>query len=199
MRLDIYKRDSMLGNKPVNPRRAIAILAIIRFCLVANAQDMPRMTIGMNTGWHTYWTKECAFIDVMKSSGSWVTYQEGGGWNAGVYDSLDLDKNGYPTVIPQIINGAETRVRILINNHYKGRYVLLYDGEGDFEWHVPHDTENGKDYLTLDGTGGVQPFCITRSVQSDHRFAQRFSCEPAYIRSISSKPWLLAGFASLRG
>jgi len=133
-----------------------------------SAQEMPIMPMGMNTGWNMYWSRECAFIDVMKTASAWITYHDGSGWNSGVGDSLEVDENGYPLEIPQTINGNVTRVRFLINNFYEGRYVFLYEGEGEFTWRVPHEFTGGKHYVTLDGTGGNKYIQITSSTRGNH-------------------------------
>jgi len=113
--------------------RAIAV-AVAVSTLGVQAQEMPTMPMGMNLGFNVRWSKECTFIDAMKSSSDWITYHSGGGWNTKVADSLEVDENGYPLEIPQTIDGNETRVRFLVNNYYEGRYVFLYDGEGEFPW-----------------------------------------------------------------
>ena len=150
---------------------SLGLAAVILFSAPpAGTQQMPTMPMGMNLGFNVRWSKECTFIDAMKSSSDWITYHSGGGWNTKVADSLEVDENGYPLEIPQTIDGNETRVRFLVNNYYEGRYVFLYDGEGEFEWHVPgHEYVDGKHYINFQGEWtGNKYIHITRSVRGNH-------------------------------
>ncbi len=130
--------------------------------------DMPEFPVGMNLPSLNYYTEALLFNDVMTTASAWITYHEGGGWNTGNRDSLDLDTNGYPLEIPQTVDGKETRVRFLINNHYQGRYVFQSEGDGDFRFNVPHEIVGGVYYLDLDGTGGHRWIQITRSARGNH-------------------------------
>jgi len=135
----------------------------------AAAQEMPTLPMGINLGWSTSWTMECPWIDVMKSSNTWITYDETSGWSSGVTDSLEVDGNGYPLELPQVINGKQTSVRLRLNNHYEGRYVFLFDGEADIDWKsVPHEYVDGKHYVTFDGTGGTKYMNIMSTPRGNH-------------------------------
>jgi hypothetical protein len=104
----------------------------------------------------------------MKTGSDWVTYDlDADGWNTNKAAGLDVDGNGYPTEIPQIIDGRRTAVRVLVNNHYTGRYRFLYDGDGDFSFNLPRETIDGKIYFTFNGEGGHRWFQITRSNKAD--------------------------------
>jgi len=135
-----------------------------------SAQDMPKMPMGMNTGWNKCWTMENPFIDLMKTSSSWITYHEGGGWSSKVVDSLEVDENGYPLELPQTINGNITRVRFRLPEYRLGRFVFLYDGEGDFSYHghMSHEEVGGKHYITLSDPGTMKYIHIERSVRGNH-------------------------------
>ncbi len=150
--------------------RLLACLATILSATGAGAQQMPTMPMGMNPGWNHWWSQSCQYIDVMKTASGWVTFHDGGGGNSHLRDSLEADDNGYPLEIPQMLNGNETRVRFSICNFYEGRYVFLYDGDGDFLWHnsLDHEYTGGKHYITLDGTGGNKYITITRSARGNH-------------------------------
>ncbi len=44
---------------------------------------------------------------------------------------------------------------MLVNNYVKGKYVVLYDGDGDISWNAINTEEkNGKIYITFNGQGG---------------------------------------------
>ncbi len=55
-------------------------------------------------------------------------------WSNGNASLISLTPNGYPTHIPQMINGVANKVRYVVStegaNMPPGQYVLLYDGQG---------------------------------------------------------------------
>jgi hypothetical protein len=132
-----------------------------------------KLPIGMNLSATNYYNPELVFIDVMKSASDWITFDvvnKTGGWSTNKLKLLDLRSDGYPTHLPQSIDSIETGVRFLINNYYKGRYVMTHDGMGNLSIHgVTHyDNPNGDGkILELTGEGGHVWFQIYASHKSD--------------------------------
>jgi len=112
--------------------------AAVAFCacvLTVHSQTAPKLPIGMNLPSLNYWTTSFIFTDVMTTASPWLSFNATGSspWNTELVDRIEFDSNGYPLEIPAAVSGqAAQAVRFLFNNFYPaGRYVLLYDGEGD--------------------------------------------------------------------
>lgn len=104
-------------------------------------------SIGMNLSSVTYYTRELPFVDVMKSSMPWVTQNDrnvpGGRnpWDTEKIHSIPLDADGYPLSLPVEIPGMEApqitatlMCRAIEGRYPKGRYVCLYEGQGDIRF-----------------------------------------------------------------
>ncbi|WP_013321989.1 hypothetical protein [Gloeothece verrucosa] len=95
--------------------------------------------IGTNLTGVTDWSTQLPFIDGFKSSRRWIP-QSKKKWNAGEFEQLDLDKNGWVKSLPGANASQEyTFVGTLLyhkqNGHYPGgKYVVLYEGEGKIEY-----------------------------------------------------------------
>ncbi len=100
----------------------------------AAAPDNPPLAMGLNG--IADWSVQQPFVDIMKTSRSWVGHLPGqwGGWD---YNDLKkggyLDENGWPTSIPDELTHIETFV--LTDQPEEsallaGRYRLSYKGEG---------------------------------------------------------------------
>ncbi|MDZ7316525.1 MAG: T9SS type A sorting domain-containing protein [candidate division KSB1 bacterium] len=99
------------------------------------------LRIGTNLAGPSDWGSEWPFVNIMKYSRQWITFNSAwvnGGknpWDTGVLDRIPLDKNGYPLELPFRVAGTETTqvVRTVWANTFslkEGRYVVLYDGIG---------------------------------------------------------------------
>lgn len=68
------------------------------------------------------------FVDVFKSSGTWISSLISDGWNNG--GPLDLDQNGY---VRSLASGQKATVGIFnsVSTYPQGDYVLLWEGEGN--------------------------------------------------------------------
>jgi hypothetical protein len=100
--------------------------------------DLPRLPIGMNLAGIADWEPGFPFRNLMWGARLWLTHDvhQGGKWETGMIDRIPLDENGYPLELPVVIHGVDkpqTVFTLLPNVRSPGRYVLLYDGEGDFE------------------------------------------------------------------
>jgi hypothetical protein len=101
--------------------------------------------LGTNLGAVAYWATELPFLDIFKSSASWIP-QKPEVWDTGSYKKLNLDENGWVKSLPKAgdPNAEYTSVGTLINrispvpgvseNYPGGKYVVLYEGEGKLEY-----------------------------------------------------------------
>ena len=127
------------------------------------------MSMGMNTGSVNYYNPTLVFTDVMKASSKMLTFTIGTReWNSGVLASIPVDSNGWPLELPYNTNGKATGVRILLNNRYKGEYIVTWDGDGEITWNVPHKRINGVHYITLSGFGNNVWISLTKSTPGNH-------------------------------
>jgi hypothetical protein len=149
-----------------------AVAAVVMICAPALfSQNNPRFPIGMNIPGNNYYSSCRIFTDVMKTANTWITYNAQGqsDWNTGKIDQMPLDSNGYPLELPYAVDGTPQAVRFLINNFYKGEFVFLHDGDGDFTFHsMQSENRNGRTYITLNGEGGHVWIQITRSANGNH-------------------------------
>ena len=96
----------------------------------------PKMTearprLGMNLSGLCDWNTELPFVDVFRLARAWISQREGAGWGKG--PELKLDEHGW---IRELEPGcfAETPICTIEGGHYpSGKYVVLYDGEGEIE------------------------------------------------------------------
>lgn len=112
-----------------------------------SSTEPAEFSMGMNLSSVTYYTRELPFVDVMKSSMPWVTQNDrdvAGGknpWDTEKIHSIPLDADGYPLSLPVEIPGMEApqitatlMCRAIEGRYPKGRYVCLYDGQGDIRF-----------------------------------------------------------------
>ena len=83
------------------------------------------------------WAPSQVFLNVMKSSRSWIGHLEGR-WGGMEYEEMDasgiLDQNGYLTEMPDGVASVETFIltEMPVEATYtEGRYRLTYEGEGE--------------------------------------------------------------------
>lgn len=139
---------------------------------LATPQQTPKIPMGMNLPSNNYYTNCLIFRDVMKTASPWLTYNTTGEspWDTENLKHIPLDPQGYPLELPYKISASipPQSVKFLINNHYKGRYVFLYDGIGEFAFHVPHEKKNGQVIITLNGSGDNSWIDIVKSTKGNH-------------------------------
>lgn len=142
------------------------------------AGQVPRMPIGMNLAGITDWEPGFPFQNLMWGARAWLTRNAvpGGPWDTEQAAHFPYDADGYPLEVPFITPDAKGMPQqiftLLPNRLTPGRYVLLYDGEGEFEallgarllsqqpgravLHLAHDRRE------------VQALVITRSLRGNH-------------------------------
>lgn len=144
----------------------------------ANAQlaDSCKLDIGINlAGVHDY-SRELPFANLMKMSRNWYTKGENDPtytFNTDLADSLTYTTNGYPTHIPQNVIGEPLPQRAATiwdgtDSWPTGRYVLLWDGTGDFDFWGDYSNlvkinDNRYEFDYIQMAGGILELIMTQS------------------------------------
>ncbi|MEO1799106.1 MAG: cellulose-binding protein [Cyanobacteria bacterium J06629_2] len=94
--------------------------------------------VGTNLAPINYYSTEFPFLNEFKSSNVWLT-QDQGVWNTQEADLLNLDSHGWIESLPKRQSKVQYReVGTLIfrehNSYLPGRYIVLYDGEGNLDY-----------------------------------------------------------------
>ena len=95
-------------------------------------------SIGTNLTSIDYFSPQQPFLNEFKSSNAWIT-QNDNTWNTGEENLLDLDENGWVKSLPEDSAGSKyTQAGSLLyaahDSHLPGKYVVLYEGEGNIEY-----------------------------------------------------------------
>lgn len=148
-----------------------SILIILTNIAILHGEN-PKLPIGMNIPSNNYSTTCTIFRDVMKSSGPWLSFNATGQspWDTEKAQLIPKDPQGYPLELPYKVSNElpPQAVKFMLNNNYKGKFVFLYDGEGEFAFSVPNVTINQKTIITLDGTGENRWISIVKSTKGNH-------------------------------
>jgi hypothetical protein len=173
---------------------AFAIIFALAGVLRANAADTPAIPVGMNVPSLNYYTPALAFSDVMSTASDLLSYSlTKDDWDSQVMKSIPVDPQGWPLEIPYSVGGDPQGFRFLVNNYYKGDYVVLFDGEGEMTWGgVDSKVSGGLTYLFLNGKGGNVWASVSRSVKGNH--IRNMRIVPA---DFAEKPERLARFDPL--
>jgi hypothetical protein len=150
----------------------------------SGAAEMPKLPMGMNLAKIADWEPGFPFRNLMWGARLWMTRNiDGSGkFDTGAIEQIQFDENGYPLELPIAIDGLDMPqvvFTILPNVRAPGRYVLLYDGTGDFEGIQCTrviSKSAGRVVLEMKHEGGNQEnpspeyegICITRSSRDDH-------------------------------
>jgi len=126
----------------------------------------------MNVNSQTYYTSGIMFTDAMKTAGAffshwddWVNWT----WDSGKINEIPCDTNGYPLALPILTSDNHSNyVRFCINNYYKGKYRILYDGAGKFGGQI--SVENSNFYISFDANASTEYkyIDILESKSGDH-------------------------------
>jgi len=113
-------------------RLIVAALILLLFTLSSHAQTAKlRSAVGTNLDAVTYWSTQIPFVDVMKSSGPWISGDKTQWDNK---QRLDLDADGW---VRSLAPGQVARMLTLreIGDHYPaGRYLVRYKGQGTIKF-----------------------------------------------------------------
>ena len=166
----------------------IIVCALLAGCSVLagdsfteNNDDLPyvpspdtsvRLPVGMNLHGLTYYSRAPVFTDAMTTASNLLTFytdEPGSPWNTGLAGEIEKDRYGYPLSLPQrTSDGHNSHVRFLINNYYKGRYRIFYEGEGLLIAGGDRLKEDDKGlYIDLTGTGSNTWIDIRESTQGN--------------------------------
>jgi hypothetical protein len=142
----------------------------------------PKVPLGINLSSVNYFATGIPFIDVMKMADPFLSTnaQSVDGvkdeWDTHVADKIARDADGYPLEIPAIVPGLRVPQIVrasVVASVYAGRYTLLYDGDGDFEFPASPATvvtrAPGRIELDVQATPERAIFlAITRSSRLNH-------------------------------
>ncbi len=194
------------------------LFALIFFTPVIAQQDHCNLKMGTNLGGPADWGAEYPFVDIMRYSRTWITFNHvwvnGGAndWDTQVLDQIPLDDNRYPLELPYPVPGTETEqaVRTVWANTAalkEGTYVILYEGTGEIALSGDAtDIEATPGRIEFNLTPGIANILIMEILESqldDHIRNIRVllpGTEPTYQTDPWSEEWLekLAPFKALR-
>ena len=105
----------------------------------AEVASAPSPVLGINPEPVSFYTRQWAFVDLMRSSQPWRTRpatNPDAAWDTGDSADLALDPLGFPSFVPQVVDGVPLVVETLMARetggaYPGGRYSCLYDGEGE--------------------------------------------------------------------
>ncbi len=146
----------------------------------AQLPDECKLTIGTNLNGVEDWGTEIPFVDLMKASREWYTKSVGDPddpWDSELADQLEYRADGYPTQIPQTVNGSSYPQQVATfwaNTEAwpPGDYVVLFDGTGTLDFWGAFDsfslTNPGRYVIHFPNTaGGEMEMRITSSDVND--------------------------------
>lgn len=151
-------------------------------CGPAQAQlpDGCKLNMGTNLAGLADFGTELPFVDLMRNSREWYTKSVGDPtfpFNSGFADSLALRPDGYPTHVPQTVNGSTYPQEVATiwgktDGWPFGEYTILWDGDGDLSFFGTYDNLQitGEHRATFDlnrRVDGVVEIKIVRSEMTD--------------------------------
>lgn len=176
---------------------------IVTFIVLWSFQFLyAEMKIGMNLGAPCDWGSEWPFVNIMKYSREWITfnhysYSGSQPWSTNLWQQIPMDENGYPLQVPFFIPGADTlqMVRTVWANTGQlpaGEYIFLYDGEGSFRFWLGAQIisqEPGRIVVQVNPLpGGIMALDILYSNPDNHAHNFRFLL-PGTENTYQSQPW----------
>lgn len=100
----------------------------------AAARGLPpqlRSPLGTNLESVSYWSAEVPFVDVMKSSGDWIS-GDNTTWDNG--QALNLDANGWIRSLAPGQHAKKLLLRDIADHYPAGQYLVRYKGEGTLKF-----------------------------------------------------------------
>jgi hypothetical protein len=121
-------------------KKIILQLIAFQFAVFVSAGTM---TIGMGLNGVADWTTEWPFVDIMKISRSWFTYNAdgSGGWDTGYAAFIPVDSNLYPLAVPFDPDAAGPAVNQAVRTVWAidhlpaGNYTFICEGTGRVTFH----------------------------------------------------------------
>lgn len=165
------------------PLKSLVLSLIAAHAVLALGEEPSRdagnvkLPIGMNLTVVSDWSDGFPFKNLMWGARSWVTRNADGSgpFETHAETQVALDGDGYPLEIPFTPAGAtqsQVVFTIIPNRTEAGRYVVLYDGEGDIRGAMETKTISsapGRVVLELGGNvNRYEGIAVTRSVKGRH-------------------------------
>ncbi len=167
---------------------------------VARDDSFPKLPIGMNLAGIADWEPGFPFKNLFLGARPWLTRNLSGD---GPHDtkaqaSFEYDEDGYPLEVPVVAVGLselQTVFTYVPNVMKPGRYVLLYDGEGEIEGLASTRViKRGPKRLVLQmshgTTGGGEAVLIKRSKRGNHVRNIRLVAESHEGGNLEQDPFL---------
>lgn len=135
-------------------RMGIVLLAsaLVGVCPQTQAQEPARL--GINLSSVVDWGTELPFVDVFRSSRTWISQVESGPWGSG--PALDLDERGWVRSLPG--DGVYAEALMLTQPRYpRGDYHVFYEGRGQitFRGATVVSSEPGHMVVRVGGGSGI--------------------------------------------
>jgi len=183
---------------------------------MAQISEDCKIEMGINLAGISDFGREVPFVNVMKSSRAWYTkgvddpnFQ----WDTGYSEALTYGIDGYPTHIPQSVNGSDLLQQVATvwdgtDGWPAGKYTLLWDGVGDFEFwgdysNLSYSGENQYEFDFLDPEDGILQITMISS-DIENPVSNMRLLMPGTVDSYETQPfnqvWLngLEPFGTLR-
>jgi len=147
--------------------------------------NFPHLPVGMNLSGIADWELGFPFRNLMWGARLWMTrnVHSDGPWDTAAIDRIAMDRDGYPLELPQKVTGLEQPQAVftlLPNVRTPGRYVLLYEGQGDFagvantkiltrsDGRLLLEMKHARGDLDNPNPEQLEGICITGSRRGDH-------------------------------
>ncbi len=211
--------NSLFFKQRPSAMRSIFMLVLFFLCVnFSNAQlsDACKLKIGTNLGGLSDWGTEIPFVDMMRSCRQWYTKDidnPNAEFDSGMAGVLSYRKDGYPTHIPQTIEGSSFNQKVvtiwsITDSWEPGNYIVLFDGTGQLSFwgnYTNLENPNANRYtFTMDTPlGGIFEMTIESSDINDpvHNIRiVRDVYENTYLEEPFNPHWisLLSSFKSVR-
>jgi hypothetical protein len=166
---------------------------------VPRRADFPILPIGMNLAGIADWEPGFPFRNLFWGARPWLTRNSDG---SGPHDTKDqaafeYDQDGYPLQVPVAVPGkapSQTVFTYLPNCRKAGNYVLLYDGDGDFEalasTRIISATPGRVRLRMAHVPGNYEAICIKRSKRGNHVRNIRLVAEADENVDLNQSPFL---------
>jgi hypothetical protein len=145
------------------------------------AQNSCALKIGMNIASISDYGSENPFVDLMKSSRTWLTanvvWMDGktNPWDSAVIDSIPCDAQGYPLELPYAVAGQETTqvvhtVWANTSSLQAGDYICLYDGDGEIDFNLDASIKSqsaNRIVVSVQPNNNIMQLVIKRSAKAN--------------------------------
>ncbi|GBF81431.1 beta strand repeat-containing protein [Aphanothece sacrum] len=149
------------------------------------------VALGTNLAGISSWSTQLPFVDSFKSSRGWIT-QFTGIFNTEESNLLDLDQNGWVRSLPALEDAPKyTSVCTLFNpTNYSsgGRYVVLYEGEGEIQYGLGAKIDRdasiaGRDVINVDPNEGISLSIIATDPNHTGNYIRNIQVVPEAYQS----------------